>query len=321
MSIVASFVYRDGMRLERIAFEEARPPEDADTFIWIGLNDPTEAELAKLKSGFRLHALAVEDALSSGQVPKVHVYEEQLFVIVKTAHLEDDEIVYGSTAIFVGPRHIITVRLGSARGHSELRNRLEASPQTLKHGPGFILHAIIDFVVDGYVPIVQRIEDEVLGMEHLMLDAFLERDQIKRIFRLRREVAHFQRVIGPTSELCGKLAHLDLPCLDRQAKPYFRDVLDHCLRVETTVGGLREVITSVFEASNLLEQQRQGAITRQLAAWAAILAVPTAIAGIYGMNFVNMPELKTQYGYYVVLVVIFGLCSGLFIRFRRAKWI
>lgn len=321
MSIVASVVYREGKRSESIRFETATIPEDANAFIWIGLTDPTTDELATLRASFGLHALAVEDALHPRQMPKVHVYDEQLFVIVKTAHLDEDEIAYGSTAIFVGPRHIITVRLGSDRGHSELRNRLEASPQTLKQGPDFVLHAIIDFVVDGYLPIVQSIEDEVLGMEHMMLDAFLEREQIKRIFRLRREVIHFQRIIGPTSELCGKLAHLDLPCLDHHAKPYFRDVLDHCLRVEALVGGLKDVITSVFEASNLLEQQRQGTITRQLAAWAAILAVPTAIAGIYGMNFQNMPELKTEYGYYVVLTVIFSLCGGLYTRFKRAKWI
>jgi len=131
----------------------------------------------------------------------------------------------------------------------------------------------------------------------------------------------FQRVLGPMTEVCGKLVHLELPCLDKEAKPYFRDVLDHVHRVETMVGGLRDVITSVFEASNLLEQQRQGAITRQLAAWAAILAVPTAIAGIYGMNFENMPELKSPYGYHIVLGVIATLCGVLYVRFKKTGWI
>jgi magnesium transporter len=191
----------------------------------------------------------------------------------------------------------------------------------MQKGPDYVLHAIIDFIVDGYLPVVQTIEDRVLAMEKHMLVAFLERDQIRRIFRLRRQVILFQRILGPMSEVVGKLANLELPCIDDHAKPYFRDVLDHVRRVEAMVSGLREVITSVFEASNLLEQQRQGTITRQLAAWAAILAVPTAIAGIYGMNFSNMPELQTRYGYFVVLATIGVLCSFLFYRFRKAGWL
>lgn len=321
MGVVASFLYRDGVRAESVALAQAAPPAGENEFIWIGLHDPTVDEMQTLQEKFGLHRLAVEDALNTSQVPKVDVYGEQLFVLVKTAHLTGDDIEYGETAIFVGKRHIITVRHGSDRGHSKLRGQLEEAPQLLLHGTDYVLHAIIDFIVDGYLPVVQTIEDHVLGMESRMLDSFLERPQITRLFQLRRQVILFQRVLGPMSELSGKLVHLDLPCLDYEAKPYFRDVLDHVHRVESMVSGLRDVITSVFEASNLLEQQRQGVITRQLAAWAAILAVPTAIAGIYGMNFENMPELKTEYGYYVVLGVIVVLCGGLYIRFKQTRWI
>ncbi len=150
-----------------------------------------------------------------------------------------------------------------------------------------------------------------------MLDTFLGRKQIKRLFKLRRQMIRFQRVLSPMVELCSKLVHLDLPCIDQEAKNYFRDVYDHVRRVGGMVAGLKDVITSVFEASNLLEQQRQGTITRQPAAWAAIAAVPTAVAGIYGMNFENMPELKWAYGYPVVLALVFSLCTLLFVRFRR----
>jgi magnesium transporter len=321
MSVVASYLYRDGKRVESVAIEDAAPPSDHSEFIWIGLHEPSSQELSALQRNFRLHGLAIEDALNPRQVPKLDIYDDQLFVVAKTAHLEGDGIVYGETAIFVGKHFIISVRHGSDRGHSALRGQLEAAPQTLSLGTDYVLHGIVDFIVDGYLPVVQTIEDHVLDMEQRMLETFLERDQITRIFRLRREVILFQRVLGPMSELCGKLVHLDLPCLDKEAKPYFRDVLDHVHRVETMLGGLRDVITSVFEASNLFEQQRQGAITRQLAAWAAILAVPTAIAGIYGMNFDNMPELKTTYGYPVVLGVIATLCGVLYLRFKKAGWI
>jgi magnesium transporter len=254
-------------------------------------------------------------------VPKVDIYGDQLFVVAKTAHLENDKIIYGETCIFVGRQHVITVRHGSARSHQKLREQLEQAPQLLSHGPDYVLHGILDFIVDGYLPLVETIEDRVLDIEKHILISFLEPEQIRRIFRMRRQVIKFQRVIGPMAEVASKLAHLELPCVDGNARPFFRDVHDHVRRVENMVIGLRDIVTSVFEAANLLEQQRQGAITRQLAAWAAILAVPTAIAGIYGMNFENMPELKTEYGYYVVLAVIVVLCSTLYYRFKKARWV
>ena len=321
MTVAACYLYRDGRRIEAVPFNAVTVPQPDNEFLWIGLHNPSTEELSLLQERFSLHELSIADARSPLQMPKLSVYDDQLFVIAKTAQLNDDKIIYGETSIFVGKRYIITVRNGSERGYSELRKRLETSPRTLCHGTDFILHAILDFIIDGYLPIVRTIEDSVLDMERRMLDAFLNREQIKRIFKLRREVILFQRVLDAMLDLTGKLYHLDLPALDREAKPYFRDALQHMHRVETMVGSLRDVITSVFEASNLLEQQRQGTITRQLAAWAAILAVPTAIAGIYGMNFENMPELKTSYGYFVVLGVILLLCALLYVRFKRARWI
>lgn len=321
MTVVASYIYRSGNRADEMPLgEQPFKPKDGE-FAWIGVAEPTADEMHKLKAMFQLHPLAVEDALNGRQVPKVDVYGEQIFVVAKTAHLEGDKIVYGETCIFVGKHHIVSVRHGSARAHKELREQLEQSPNLLNHGPDYILHAIIDFIVDGYLPMVEKMEDNVLAMEKHMLASFLEREQIRRIFRMRRQVILFQRVLGPMAEVVGKLTHLELPCVDDNAKPYFRDVLDHVKRVETMMSGLRDVITSVFEASNLLEQQRQGTITRQLAAWAAILAVPTAIAGIYGMNFQNMPELQSRYGYFVVLGVIVTLCGVLFYRFKKTGWL
>jgi magnesium transporter len=321
MTVVASYIYSNGKRGRAVSIDEPRPPLTGNDFVWIGLHEPPADELAKLASTYGLHELAVEDAINAHQVPKVEAYGDQLFVVAKTAYLDGDKIRYGETAIFVGQHHIISVRHGSARGHAEVRAQLEASPQLLIQGPDYVLHGIIDFIVDGYLPTVQTIEDRVLEMEQKMLANFLEREQIRRLFRLRRQLILFGRILGPMSEVTGKLVNLDLPCLDKKAKPFFRDVLDHVRRVESMVGGLREVITSVFEASNLLEQQRQGVITRQLASWAAILAVPTAVAGIYGMNFVNMPELKTEYGYYVVLAAIAALCGLLYYRFKKVGWL
>jgi len=322
MTVVAAYLYRNGKRVREVAIDEKVDcAHDKSEFIWVGIADPLESELRTLQETYDLHPLAVEDALKADQLPKVDIYGDQLFVVARTAHLEDDEIAYGETAIFIGHSHIISVRHGSARAHTELRSELEAAPTLLVHGVDYVLHAILDFIVDGYRPMVETIEEEVLVMERRAVDNFLQRDEINRIFSLRRELMRFQRVLVPMSEVAGKLVRLNVPCIDPEAKPYFSDVLDHVRRVQTMVDDLREILTSVFEFSNLLEQQRTGAITRQLAAWAAILAVPTAIAGIYGMNFENMPELKTAYGYFIVVGVILILCSILFYRFKRAGWI
>lgn len=322
MTVVAAYLYRNGQRVREIAIDEKVDcAHDKSEFVWIGIADPTEAELRTLQETYQLHPLAVEDALKADQLPKIDVYDSQLFVVARTARLDDDIISHGETAIFVGHSHIISVRHGSMRAHTSLRDHLEAAPSLLMHGVDYVLHAILDFVVDGYLPLVESIEEEVLTMEHRAIDSFLGREEVNRIFTMRRELIRFQRILGPMGEVSTKLARLDLPCIDKESRPYFNDVLDHVRRVQGMVDGLREVLTSVFEFSTLLEQQRTGMITRQLAAWAAILAVPTAIAGIYGMNFEHMPELKTEYGYFVVVGVIAAICTWLFIRFKRARWL
>jgi len=322
MTVVAAYLYRHGKRIREVAIEEKIDcPADKSEFVWIGICDPSVEEMRTLQRQYDLHPLAVEDAIKADQLPKIDVYGDQLFVVARTAQLEQECIAYGETAIFVGHSHIISVRHGSARSHKALREQLEAAPSLLMHGVDYVLHAILDYVVDGYLPLIETIEDEVLTMEQATLDKFLGRDEVTRIFRLRRELIRFGRVLVPMGEVAGKLVRLDLPRIDPETRPYFSDVLDHVRRVQTMTDGLRDVLASVFEFSNLLEQQRTGDITRQIAAWAAILAVPTAIAGIYGMNFENMPELKTQYGYFVVLGVIAVVCTLLYIRFRKARWL
>ncbi|WP_445190779.1 magnesium/cobalt transporter CorA [Sphingomonas sp. Tas61C01] len=322
MTVVAAYLYRRGKRVREVGIDEKIDcPADKSEFVWIGICDPTEEEMRTLQEKYDLHPLAVEDAVKADQLPKLDVYGDQLFVVARTAHLDDNNIAYGETSIFVGHSHIISVRHGSARSHKALREHLEAAPTLLMHGVDYVLHAILDFIVDGYLPVIETIEDEVLEMEQATLDKFLGRDEVTRIFRLRRELIRFGRVLVPMGEVAGKLVRLDLPCIDPETRPYFSDVLDHVRRVQTMTDGLRDVLASVFEFSNLLEQQRTGAITRQLAAWAAILAVPTAIAGIYGMNFEHMPELKTEYGYFVVLAVIAVVCTALYVRFKKAGWL
>lgn len=321
MTVVASYVYRDGQRVREAPLTPEGLALEPGEFVWIGLYDPTDAEIDVLVDRFKLHPLAVEDALAAHQMPKVEVYGRELFVVARTAMKIDDRLAYGETHVFVGDDHVVSIRHGSARAHNHLRTQLEASPLQLKKGPDFVLHGILDFIVDAYAPIVDDVEDSVLEMEQRTLDAFLSRLEIRRLFTLRRELLKFRRILGPMEEVLGRLQSLDLPCIDPDVRPYFRDVGDHVRRVNSRLGGLNDILSSVFEVANLLEQQRQGLITRKLAAWAAILAVPTAIAGIYGMNFEHMPELRWEYGYYAVLGVIAAICSALYVTFKRTKWL
>ena len=321
MSVVASYVYKDGQRARAAPLTDQGLTLAKGEYLWIGLHEPTDEESDILVRRFKLHPLAVEDAMTAHQIPKLEVYGSELFIVARTAQAEGDHIVYGETHIFIGPNYVVTIRHGSARGHTQLRAQLEASPQQLKHGPDFILHGVLDFIVDGYIPIIDAIEDKVLEMEQVALDSFLSRDDITRLFLLRRELLKFSRILGPMEEVAVKLQSLDLPCIDREVRPYFRDVADHVRRVASRAGVLRDILASVFEASNLLEQQRQGVITRKLAAWAAILATPTAVAGIYGMNFEHMPELRWTYGYPAVMGLILVICLGLYVTFKRSKWL
>ena len=292
------------------------------SFDWVGIADPKPEEMELVRAQFGLHPLAVEDALNPAQMPKVEVYGKQLFIVARTAAIEDGErINFGQTAIFLGADFIVTVRIGSPRAHTALRDRLEANDERLAEGPDFVAHAILDFVADGYQPIMEKLETSVQAMEERAIDAFPDPATIRRIFHLRRQLRRFERIIGPMEEVCERLATTALPAVDASAQIWFRDVLDHVRRSLVRMHGLKETLDSIVETASLLEQQRQGMMTRQLAAWAAILAVPTAIAGIYGMNFDIMPELRWRYGYFAVLGALATICGGLWLRFRNIGWL
>jgi magnesium transporter len=322
VTTVAARLYHDGKVAQEIDLAKPIPlvkqPKD---FIWIGLHEPDDGVVKRVQDHFGLHPLAVEDALDPKHLPKVEVYGDNLFLVIRTPHLVADKIAYGNTAIFMGQQSIITVRLGSKRSHSPVRAQLEATPWLLKQGADYVLHAILDFIVDGYGDVVDALEDKVLKMEERAIDNFLSVAEISRVFMLRRELFRLQRILGPTEDLANRFINLELPQVDANIYPYMRDLLDHVRRLVYRVEGLRDTLTSVIETSGLLEQQRQGAITRQLAAWAAILAVPTAIAGIYGMNFDQMPELRWEYGYPLIVGIMATICLTLYFKFKRSGWL
>lgn len=324
MAVIAARRYAGGKPSDHaLALDGQQHPEPGEReFDWIGLADPTAEEMELVRTQFGLHPLAVEDALNAQQMPKIELYGQQLFIVARTAAIEEgDNIAYGQTAIFLGSDFVVTVRLGSTRAHSQLRIRLESDAVRLVEGPDYVAHAILDFIVDGFQPIIENYEESVQAMEERAIDSFPEPSTIRRIFRLRRQFRRFIRIVGPMEEVCERLTYTDLPVIDPSARIWFRDVLDHVRRTLIRINGLRDTLASIVETASLLEQHRQGHMTRQLAAWAAILAVPTAIAGVYGMNFKYMPELEQPWGYPAVLLLIFGVCIGLWLRFRRIGWL
>ena len=321
MTIVAMRRYRDGQLVDGDLPLDCDSPDHSE-FDWIGLHEPTAGEMAAVQTKYGLHPLAVEDAMAARQAPKAEAYGQQLFVIARTAAKgEGDKIDYGQTAIFLGQHFIVTVRQGSARAHIDLRQQLEAAPERLAEGADFVAHAVLDFIVDGYEPLLDQFEELVTELEEGSVSEFPDQARIRRIFRLRRTLRQFEGIAARMEEVAAKLTQHEFAAIDARARPYFRDVYDHAHRTVYRVHSLTDTLGSIVEVAGLLEQSRQGAITRQLAAWAAILAVPSAIAGIYGMNFEFMPELHWRYGYGFALALIVVICAVLFWRFKKIRWL
>lgn len=290
-------------------------------FVWIDVVDAEGDEITRLQNAFGLHELAVEDSMNLAQLAKLDLYDDHVFVVAKAAELDDSRIKYTDISIFLSDRRIITIcRMETAFGR-RLRQRIGNIAARKVMGPEYAAHEVLDMIVDDYFPIVQMIADEVLLMENCLLDDSLGREEIAQVFQLRRETIHFQHGLTRMIDVCNKLANLDIACISRGARPYFRDALDHLARIHAMCDGLIDVIRTAMEASSLLEQQRQSVITRQLAAWAGILAIPTAISGIFGMNFVKGPESLTSWGSFAIFGAMGAICCLLFWRFRRLGWL
>jgi magnesium transporter len=321
--IVDMALYENGLRrpgdvdLEQ-AYEACRGPE---CFAWIGLFEPTEEEFDSVRREFNLHELAVEDAIKAHQRPKLEVYDDTLFVVLKTARYVDevDEVELGEIQIFVGDGFIVTVRHGETRLH-DVRLQLERRPDLLRHGPGAALHAIIDRVVDDYGPITSALEQDIRQVE---IDVFtVDRPTpAERIYKLRREVLELYGGIAPLVEPLDRLERGDHPFIPEELRPYYRDVQDHLIRAVREVDGYRDLLTSVLAANLTQISVRQNEDVRKISAWAAIIAVPTLMSGIYGMNFEHMPELTWGFGYPLALVVMGITCVGLYGLFKRAGWL
>ncbi|MGG5818494.1 magnesium and cobalt transport protein CorA [Falsiroseomonas sp. HW251] len=320
--IVASAAYAGGQRIKDIALDEAGDwAHRSGHFVWIGLHAPDPSDLEEVRRQFDLHPLAIEDAGKAHQQPKLERYGETLFIVARTAQIVDGHIAFGETHLFIGRGFLVSVRHGASASYTPVRLRYESCPTQLARGETYVLHGVLDFIVDNYMPVIARIHEEVEAIEDKVLAAGLMRADIERLYELRRDLLKLRNAVVPLVEVCRRLEHPEVLEVDEAMRLLFRDVTDHVRRVQEDITSLREVLAFAFEASLLIGQAEQTVTTRRLAAWAAILAVPTAIAGIYGMNFDNMPELRWAQGYFLVLGVIIAACGTLYVKFRRLGWL
>jgi magnesium transporter len=324
--IVDCAIYEDGERRagDLDVSDAARAAcDDSSAFVWLGAHEPTAEEFDAVRREFDLHELAVEDAIEAHERPKLEVYGETLFVVLKTVRYIDSEEVIrsGEIMLFVNPTFVITVRHGDGSDLHPVRAEVEKRPDLLRCGPGAILHAVIDRVVDDYEPAVQGLEVDIQQVEEQVFSEEPSQNPAQRIYRLEREVLELQRAVVPLAAPVDRLARGHFDVVPPEMRDYFRDVHDHVLRVAGRVEGFRDLLGSALQANLTQVTVRQNADMRRISAWVAILAVPTMIAGIYGMNFEHMPELSWRYGYPAVLVVIIAVCGGLYRAFRRAGWL
>jgi magnesium transporter len=336
--VVNCAAYAAGRRVEDVPIEAIGDAlKHPDRFIWIGLHEPDEDLLKLVQRDFGLHDLAVEDAHRAHQRPKLERYEDDLFVVLRTAQMNPvaNRIEFGETHIFVGARYVVSVRHGASLTYADVRKRCEATPQLLAQGPAFVLYALMDFVVDHYFPLVSALQEQLDTLEERIFGEAFNRETTARIYELKRDLLDVKRAVSPLVDICNRLIRFDLELIPDDTRPYFRDVYDHTVRINELVDSLRELLTSALEAQLSLlsvEQieamhqqnqamQQQNEDLKQLAAWAAIIAVPTMIAGVYGMNFRFMPELEWRLGYPAIMAGMLAACGFLYYRFKKSRWL
>ncbi|HYG38608.1 MAG TPA: magnesium/cobalt transporter CorA [Cytophagales bacterium] len=321
-SVINCAAYSKGRRLPEVKLDEIQQMlREEDKFVWIGLHEPDEELLAKAQLEFGLHDLAIEDAHRAHQRPKIETYGDTLFIVLRTAQIVNGKILFGETHFFVGRNFLITIRHGSTLSYATVRSRCEAAPELMHKGPSFPLYAVMDSIVDQYFPAVSKLDEELERLEGHVFEGKANRETITQIYQLKRELLQVKRAISPLIDICNRLFRMDVYLIPEETRPYFRDIYDHTIRINEMVDNIRELLTSVLEVNFSLISISQNDVSKRFAGWAALLGIPTMIAGIYGMNFQFIPELEWYYGYPFVLVFTFLICSFLYWRFKRAGWL
>mgnify|MGYP006201562527 CR=1 FL=1 len=321
------------MLVNCVAYEEGRKLADIDErevsaylarpgcFVWVALRDASDADLEEMREDFDLHPLAVEDARHGHQRPKIEEYGDSLFVVLKTVELAGEELKVGEVDVFVGRNYVLSVRQGTERGFQDVRARAEGEPDLLRHGSGYVLYALMDAVVDRYAPVLEAVETELERIEEQLFSGVSPRANIEALYYVKRQLTTLKHVCGPLLEATGRLFGGRVPAVCAGLGEYFRDVYDHLVRLNQSIDSQRDTVATAIQVNLAMITIGESEVTKRLAAYAALVAVPTMIAGVYGMNFTHMPELDWAFGYPVVLAVMAALDGYLFYRLRKAGWL
>ena len=315
-------VYQEGRKLSDIKPDDihlyvGRP----ECFIWVALVDPGPGELAVMQHEFSLHELAVEDARHGHQRPKLEEYGDSLFTVMHTIELKDGDLNIGEVDVFAGPNYVLTVRTKTTKGFAEVRARCEREPHLLREGSAFVLYALMDTIVDRYFPIIDALETELEQIEERMFANASGRTNVEELYGLKQKLMVLKHAVAPLLEATSKLFGGRVPALCHSTQEYFRDVYDHLIRLNQSIDSLRDMVVTAMSVNLALITTSENETTKRLAAYAALVAIPTMIAGIYGMNFKHMPELDSVWGYPLALASMLVIDLYLFRRFRKARWL
>ena len=320
--IINCAAYSNGRRTTYVELDRVHDVlKEPDQFVWIALYEPSEEILARVQQEFGLHELAVEDAHNAHQRPKIELYSGSIFVVLRTVLInQQHQLEFGETHFFVGKNFIVTVRHKSPGSYAGVRAKCESSPHLLSKGQGFALYALMDFIVDQYFPVVDELESELELIEEEIFKGKPSRETTEQIYVLKRQLLEVKRAVAPLMDVCNRLMRFDIKCISEETRPYFRDVYDHVVRINEMVENTRELLNTALEANFSLISISQNDIAKKFAGWAAIFAMPTMVAGFYGMNFEFLPEAKWKFGFYAVILVTISGCIFLYYFFKKINW-
>ena len=320
--LINCVAYENGTRLADVSVEDiSEYIKRPNCFVWVALKEAEPSELVQMSEEFGLHELAVEDASSGHQRPKIEEYGDSLFAVVHTVELVNGELNVGELDVFVGENYVLSARNRSQQGFLGVRARCEREPELLRQGPAFVLYALMDAVVDRYFPVVTSLEQELETIEERIFNKGSERANIQRLYELKRKVLVLKHAVAPLMDATGKLFGGRVPSLCTNTQEYFRDVYDHLYRINTSIDTIRDTISTAIQVNLSMVAIDESEVNKRLAAWAAIFAVATAFAGIWGMNFKTMPELQWEYGYPAAIGIMVCVCGYLYYRFRKSGWL
>jgi magnesium transporter len=321
--LISCVLYRDGQKVADIPTDQIHQyVGQPNCFVWVALRDPDAKVLEEMQAEFGLHPLAVEDARHGHQRPKIEEYGDSLFAVLHIVEPHDGEFQVGEVNVFAGPNYVLTVRSHAERGFHEVRERCEREPELLRHGSGYVLYALVDAVVDRYFPVLDGLESELERIEESIFAADgSPRTNLEALYALKGRLMTVKHAVGPLLEGVSNLSGARVPAICSDIREYFRDIYDHLLRLNQTIDSIRETVATAISVNLSMVTLQENETMKRLAAYGALVAVPTMIAGIYGMNFEHMPELSWKFGYAFTVAVMALIDGYLFYRLRMAKWL